>query len=258
MFYLGTHMPHWLTRTDVPLFVSRRRLTGRRTLPRARGRWALDSGGFTELNLFGEWRTTPAEYVADARRFRDEVGGMDWAAPQDYMCEPAVLRRTGGTVALHQARTVDNFLRLRDLAPDVPFVPVLQGWRLEDYLRHVGAYQAAGVDLTAEQTVGVGSVCRRQRTGEIEHILGTLAAEGLRLHGFGLKVGGLRVGAHHLTSADSLSWSARGRRVHPPACGSATHKTEANCLTFALEWREHVRLMVDAPKQYALTFGRPA
>jgi hypothetical protein len=34
-FYLGTHHPNWLRKTDVPLFISRRRLTGRKSLPRA-------------------------------------------------------------------------------------------------------------------------------------------------------------------------------------------------------------------------------
>lgn len=48
-FWLGTHKTGWLERTDVPLFISRRRLVERVTLPRARGPWALDSGGFTEL-----------------------------------------------------------------------------------------------------------------------------------------------------------------------------------------------------------------
>ena len=67
VFFLGTHQPHWLARTEVPLFISHRALarrSPRRPLPRARGPWALDSGGFTELSTYGEWRTTPAAYVA--------------------------------------------------------------------------------------------------------------------------------------------------------------------------------------------------
>jgi hypothetical protein len=255
-FYLGTHMPHWLERTNVPLFVSHRRLSGRRTMPRARGPWALDSGGFTELSMFGEWRTGTRTYVSAVRRYAAEIGNLAWASPQDWMCEPGILEKTGLTVADHQRRTVDNYLRLRDLAADLPFVPVLQGWQLDDYRRHVDTYTAAGVDLHAEPTVGVGSVCRRQHTGQIEQVLAALAAEGLRLHGFGLKVGGLRAGAHHLASADSMAWSARGRRVQPPTCGSITHKSEANCLTFALDWRDHVLDVIDEPKQ--LAFAVPA
>ncbi len=91
LVYLGTHLPQWLGRLAVPLFVSRRRLAGRRTLPRARARWALDSGGFSELQMYGEWRTTPEQYVEEVRRFRREIGLMDWAAIQDWMCEPQVI-----------------------------------------------------------------------------------------------------------------------------------------------------------------------
>jgi hypothetical protein len=57
-FFLGTHMPHWLGLLDIPLFVSHRRLGRLKTLPRALGPWALDSGGFSELALFGESRST--------------------------------------------------------------------------------------------------------------------------------------------------------------------------------------------------------
>ena len=72
-FFLGTHEAHWLADprfARVPLFVSRRRLTLRRKLPRAVGTWALDSGGFTELQMHGRWTLSPAAYVAEVRRFR--------------------------------------------------------------------------------------------------------------------------------------------------------------------------------------------
>ncbi|MBQ1163953.1 hypothetical protein KBZ21_38790, partial [Streptomyces sp. A73] len=77
MFYLGTHQPHWLRLPqfrDVPLFISRNRLTGYKTFPQAVGRWAMDSGGFTELKDHGRWRTTAPEYVADVRRITAGVG----------------------------------------------------------------------------------------------------------------------------------------------------------------------------------------
>jgi len=57
-FYLGAHHPHWLERAPFPLFVSHRRLAGRRWLPRATTGWALDSGGFTELRLHVRWSTS--------------------------------------------------------------------------------------------------------------------------------------------------------------------------------------------------------
>ena len=90
-FYLGTHQPAWLARLDVPLFVSHRRLRDRHRLPRTRAGWALDSGGFTALALHGGWRTTPAAYAAAVARYANEVGQLEWAAPQDWMVEPSII-----------------------------------------------------------------------------------------------------------------------------------------------------------------------
>lgn len=236
-FYLGTHMPHWLADSTVPLFVSHVRMRDRRTLPRAATSWALDSGSFSEVALTGGFQTTPRQYVTAVRRYRDEIGRLDWAAPQDHMCEPWVLAksRLANTVTDAQRYTVDNLLELRQLAADLPIVPVLQGQTVDDYLRHADAYVAAGVDLTAEHTVGVGSVCRRQATGEIAGIVARLAAEGLTLHGFGVKVDGLRRYGWCLTSADSMAWSYQGRRHRP--CPHTGVTSCANCRPFALEWR---------------------
>jgi len=230
MFYLGTHMPHWLRDSDVPLFVSHRRLQRDVGVPRASCRWALDSGGFTELSMFGEWRTSPAEYVDAVDRYIDEVGMLDWAAPQDWMCEPWIVAKTGLSVLDHQIRTVENFLELADQGP---FIPVLQGWELGDYHRHAEMYAAAGVDLERCPTVGLGSVCRRQYTDEIGEIVRSLSH--LRLHGFGVKGAGIRRYGHHLASADSMAWSYRGRKIHP--CPHTGAKTCANCRRHALEWR---------------------
>ena len=237
-FYLGTHRPRWLACLDVPLFVSRRTLAPLRTPPRARGPWALDSGGFTELTMHGRWTVAPADYAREVTRLRDEVGRLEWAAPMDWMCEPAVRARTGLSVVEHQLRTTRNFLELRALAPDIPWTPVLQGWTPGEYLDHLEMYDAAGADLRREPLVGVGSVCRRQTGIRADHIPWSLANEGLRLHGFGYKVTGLRRSAHHLVSADSLAWSLHAR-FHPPIAGHP-HRTCANCAEFALAWRDEL------------------
>ncbi len=250
-FLLGTHQPGWLARMDVPLFVSHRTLHTRRRLPRARCRWALDSGGFTELSLFGGWRTMPSEYVAAVARYAEEIGRLAWASPQDWMCEPAMLARTGLTIAEHQARTVDNYCRLRQLAPGLPFIPVVQGWRQGDYLACVDRYAAAGVDLATAPLVGLGSVCRRQASGEIGAIVGELSGLGLRLHGFGVKRRGLARYADCLDSADSLAWSYAARR-RAPLMGCVRHRNCANCPRYALAWRAAVVAELDGPRQLHL------
>jgi hypothetical protein len=247
-FYLGTHLPSWLGSVRVPLFVSHRRLARLRRLPAAGTRWALDSGGFSELSLFGAWRTTPVAYAAAIARYRAEIGSLDWAAPQDWMCEPWILAKTGRTVADHQRATVASVADLRDrVGPLV--IPVLQGWRLADYVACADLYRAEGIDLALEPVVGLGSVCRRQGTSTIAAIVTELDSYGFALHGFGIKTRGLGRYAGHLRSADSMAWSYNARRhTALPGC---PHRNCANCPRWALRWRE--RLLAQAAVQQ-LTF----
>lgn len=313
--YLGTHLPGWLGRVSVPLFVSRRRLADMVTLPRARGRWALDSGGFSELQMFGAWQTTPEQYVSEVRHYIREIGNLDWAAIQDWMCEPQVInglvkRRnpkakrkpaidlaqwkrwvrslirdgvaprgilrtyytalalgpdavvifhgTGLSIQEHQRRTVRSYLTLRGLAPEIPWAPVLQGWELADYIRHLEMYRAAGVDLWRMPIVGLGSVCRRQHTEEAEIVVRYLAGLGLRIHGFGFKVLGLLRVADALTSSDSLAWSYAARN-DPPLPDCEGHKNCANCIRYALRWYDevHARLAGQVSPQLPF-YGRKA
>lgn len=234
-FYLGAHHAAWLTRTDVPLFISHRTLRDRKNFPRARGQWALDSGAFTEISQYGRWETSVSEYVSAVNRYADRIGGLEWAAPMDWMCEPHILAKTGLTVREHQRRTVENYL---ELACHGPFIPVLQGWEIEEYLEHAEMYAEAGVNLHGP-LVGIGSVCRRGGTTEAIRTVSLLAGQGIRLHGFGLKVSAVRALAPFLASSDSMAWSYRARRgdIRLPGC---THKRCANCLLWALQWREHV------------------
>ena len=155
------------------------------------------------------------------------------------MCEPFMIARTGLPVTEHLHRTVENYLTLRRLAPDLPVIPVVQGWRLPDYLACLDLYASAGVDLAALPRVGLGSVCRRQSTAEIAVIVTELARRGLRLHGFGVKTGGLHLYGHLLTSADSMAWSYAARRA-PALPGCTGHKNCANCLAYATRWRAGV------------------
>lgn len=249
IFYLGTHMPTWLERTIKPFFVSRRRLVRcKRKLPRALGTWALDSGAFTELKDFGEWTVSPRDYAAEVRHWRDEIGGLQWASPQDWMCEPIVIeggkigkqtfKGTKLSVPAHQRLTVQNLVELRTIAPDLPWIPVLQGWSEADYLRCRDLYDVCGVDLTVEPLVGLGSVCRRQHTGMAEDLIRRLSADGIRLHGFGFKLNGLRRAGRYLASSDSMAWSFEARNSDPlPGC---KHRNCANCYTYALWWRDKV------------------
>lgn len=252
-FYLGSHLPNWLASAGVPLFISHRRLSRQKSWKRAIAPWALDSGGFSELSLYGEWRTSPEEYVAAVIRYDKEIGMLEWAAPQDWMCEDEIVAKTGLSVEEHQRRSVANFIELErlwheaaandpELNPESPFMPVLQGQSAEDYLRCWDFFEEAGVDLANYPLVGIGSVCRRQHSEEIGEILDALLARDpeLPIHGFGVKAAGLHAYGDKLASADSLAWSYRARRN--PRLASCTHKAAKcnGCIDFAKKWRRNI------------------
>lgn len=238
-FYLGTHKLHWLRLTDIPLLVSHRRIREYKAKPRALGGWILDSGGFSELSLHGEWTFSPREYVQAVYHYQEEIGNLEWAAPMDWMCEPAIIAKTGLSVAEHQKRTVRNFLQLNFMASELPFIPVLQGWTLDDYQRCLELYDKAGINLAGYPRVGVGSVCRRQATAEIHDIFEHLSGQGLKLHGFGVKRDGLVRYHHYMASADSAAWSLNARLEHQATPG-CSHKRCQNCIKYAMQWRSRI------------------
>tara|TARA_B100001250_G_scaffold89382_1_gene74135 strand:+ start:2389 stop:3123 length:735 start_codon:yes stop_codon:yes gene_type:complete len=241
-FFLGTHVLNHLEKTDVPLFISRRGFDKRKSSLDAKGSWSLDSGGFSELRLHGGWTLDASEYVERVNRI-NKTPNLRWAAQQDWMCEAIMLERTGLTVREHQRRTVDNFLELRSLECDVPIIPVLQGYSMGEYKDCFEMFEASGVDLRSEPVVGLGSVCRRQNTDDIERIVKYFHAKDLRLHGFGVKTLGLKRYGEMLESADSLAWSF-GARYSQAHCSihkeNPTTKNCANCLNYALEWRSKI------------------
>jgi hypothetical protein len=236
VFYLGTHEPSakWWAAT-VPLCVSRRRMP-KRLIPTAAAPWILDSGGFSELSEYGEWRTSEDTYVAEIERWR-AVGRLAWVAPQDWMCEPDIISGnpakgwpgTHLSVEEHQRRTVASFVSLRERIGSL-VIPVLQGYAPREYDRCVSLYQDAGVDLAAERVVGLGSVCRRSRTREAVRLVRYVSDHGLQLHGFGLKGTAYRALRGLLASADSMAWSYAARM----------NGGNANGLEDALLWRRQL------------------
>jgi len=248
-FYLGTDTPGWLATVPAPLFVSRRRIARYRTPPVAVTPWVLDSGGFTEIHKYGAWQLSASQYAAEVRRYADEIGRMDWCAPQDWMCETSALKATGLDVAEHQLRTTANFLELRQALGTV-VVPVLQGWSTDDYCRHRDAYEAAGVDLESEHRVGVGSICRRNADADIGSVL--VALQPLRLHAFGVKGSALVRYQDQVASADSMAWSATARmdNIKLPGC---THRgrTCAHCSRWALRWRDTLLRRLAEPRLFS-------
>ena len=134
-------------------------------------------------------------------------------------------------------------LELRNLAPEIHWIPVLQGRDAPDYLAHAEQYERAGIDLVGEPLVGLGSVCRRANDDNIVAMIREIAELGIRMHGFGVKRSGVARLSQVLESADSLAWSYHARR-EPPLSG-CTHKNCANCPRFATAWLDETLASID-------------
>lgn len=213
-FYCGLHQPGDAG-TFERAFISINRLRGRRK-PVECADVVIDSGAFVELEKWGCYRHSVAEYADELRRLHEDgVVRITAAVAQDYMCEPFMLAKTGLTVEEHQRRTVERYDALIAYGLPFPILPVLQGYAPSDYVRHILMY---GDRLGTGMWVGVGSVCKRNsRPEQIVAVLAAIKAArpDLLLHGFGVKVtalmhSGVRAMLH---SADSMAWSLAARKA---------------------------------------------
>lgn len=246
IFYLGISSPSWLNFLGVPAFINRRRFERlKRKFPRARTRWGLDSGGYTELELFGGWRMPARDYVALVRFLHNEVGNLDFALVQDWPVTVVTNRITGLSIKAHQARTLYSYIELVEMAPDVNWVPVLTGWDPHDFIEMASSYYSCAVDLERLPLVALGGLAARQHLPEVAELVAYFRRCGFRLHGLGFKRSGLSMCAHALASADSQSWSQEARlevrdgaRRPTPGCAHTLHC--GNCLHKALEYRDEI------------------
>ena len=214
VFYVGLHQPSDAFRFERAC-VSINRL-GVRKKPLGCPDVLVDSGAFTELERHHRYRHPVSHYAAQLRRLKSHgTVEVTAAVAQDYMCEPAMLKRTGLTIEKHQRLTLERYDRLLGCdTAGIPILPVLQGFSPEDYVRHLYAY---GLRLPFGAWVGVGSVCKRN--GDPRQVVDVLAAihrerRDLRLHCFGVKQTALlHAGVRDLLwSADSMAWSYSARK----------------------------------------------
>lgn len=211
MFYVGLHQPSDAKHFD-RAFVSVNRIRGRKKAIGA-GSWIMDSGAFTEISQHGRYRQSVEGYAAEIMRWANDPT-LIAAVAQDYMCEPFIIEKTGLSVAEHQRLTIERYDDLVALVDGVYIMPVLQGYTVADYMRHLEMY---GDRLARDAYVGVGSICKRNTDiSAIEEILTSIkrVRPDLRLHGFGLKTTALSswVVRDCLHSADSMAWSFAARR----------------------------------------------
>lgn len=174
---------------------------------------ALDSAGFVAMVRYWFYRWNLDQYVALAGAYP-----WDWWAAPDFCCEREVAHDRDEV----RARIVATAAKLawtQLLAADMgvkPCMPVLQGWRPDDYLRCADLIDQFS---PLPDLVGLGSICRRHLAGpegviSVVERLDSILPERVRFHLFGVK-GAVAValrGHGRITSIDSQAWDAAARR----------------------------------------------
>lgn len=225
--------------------------------------WALDSAGFTAMMLWkskgkqagmaGVFPWTYAQYV--------ELVGLTsraWWSQPDMCTEPELANsreeldfRINGTATLlegtlrvvydwhnQMARQGWSEGAIANMLP--PPVPVLQGWRVEDYQRSLDmmlqVWERWEPWLQKPALIGIGSVCRRSLSDPsfgLHAILAGLEAmvpKGSKLHMFGVKGSALSQlkMLPFIGSADSMAYdfSARVKARTSGISNSIEHRSE--------------------------------
>jgi len=174
---------------------------------------ALDSGGFVAMKRYGGYRWTASQYVGLAQYLRPA-----WWAQMDFCCEPeiasdstAVRSRITQTVA-----GLQECQRIADGEGVARPMPVLQGWKPEDYTQGPIYEQ----DYAWPSLVGVGSVCRRQVGGPngvmaVVEAINAKVPQSVQFHLFGVKSQAITAlfeeFPNRVASMDSQAWAMGAR-----------------------------------------------
>jgi hypothetical protein len=218
---------------------------------------AIDSGGFTAAARWGRYPWTPAQYVDWIHAEARDVP-LDWCAIMDYACERDVNRTALATNRARIKATIRHDRALRSLAPDLPWLSVLQGNTFEG--RALDLRLRRRLDLLFPH-MGVGSICRRPGR-EAAAVLAWYGARlpATRYHAFGLDIRTFDAddAAYFLLQSwDSYSWTwPRGaKRMDRPAdlLQRPGEGRSAYTRRIAVFYHDHViRPRLLAPRQPAL------
>lgn len=176
---------------------------------------AADSGGFVATFKWGDYRYTPDEYVRWLNTFAPR-----WAATMDYCCEDEITGGKVGVVKERQQRTSEMAYRFWRDYKAVPWAwcVTVQGWEVEDYIRHAKELRPLLQDMKAvghpDFRVGIGTLCHRASAKMVQRVAQAVADElpSMPLHLWGVKLLVLR-SAYELPgviSVDSAAWDVSG------------------------------------------------
>ena len=214
---------------------------------------ALDSGGFVAMKKYGGYRWTIGDYVSLARAVNPT-----WWAQMDFCCEPEIAA-SHDEIKKRIKKTAEYLLQCENEAAKKetnPPMPVLQGWKPEDYCNGP-IYDGR----KWPKLVGIGSVCRRNvhgKTGILSVIdaLNSAVPEGVQFHLFGVKSQAIEIllanFPNRIASIDSMAWNVQARWQSFKMKTRCTGLDRANAMS---GWYLRQSEIVTKPKQKTFTFG---
>lgn len=161
----------------------------------------LDSGAFGCAKWDGGYTYGVDDYLRIVEKVMPE-----WWVNMDYVCEPNILKNMATSQRIEQS--IEN-AKILCTAPFSGFLPVIQGWAVEDYLYCAKRMEDESLVLPV---MGIGSICRRGSQGEIVAIVAALANRlpKVKFHAFGVKINTLNYNngeiLNYLVSLDTAAW----------------------------------------------------
>jgi len=161
----------------------------------------LDSGAFGSAFWDGGYTYGIDDYLKIVEKVMPDC----WVT-MDYPCEPNILPEF--PIRERIERTIENTKVLRT-APFPGFLPVIQGWGIEDYCYCVDRMEA---EELIGPVMGIGSICRRGSQAKIVNIVGELSRRlpNIKFHAFGVKINTVNYNngevLNYLDSLDTAAW----------------------------------------------------
>lgn len=173
----------------------------------------IDPGGFTAARRWGKYPWSISQLVDWIRaESRDVI--LDWCAVMDYACEPNVNRSILPTNKERIEATMENEILCKQAAPDLPWLPVLQGDNLIE--RDYDLSRRRELGLIPADYAGIGSVCGRGAAGAMRVIkFYNDRLPNVKFHAFGMHIQALDDDAvfSAVRSWDSYGWNwGRGQK----------------------------------------------
>jgi hypothetical protein len=175
---------------------------------------AADCGGYVATVRWGEYRYTPDEYVNWLRSWKTTP---TWAATMDFCCERDIATNKS-EVMLRQDKTTDMAYLFWEQYRDCPWawVPTIQGWNVEDYVRHANELKPLVLDMQKHYAdgwrIGIGTLCQRADSRMIRDVVMAVTSElpNMPIHLWGVKLGAFKSNdglPEEVTSMDSAAWN---------------------------------------------------